>query len=90
MKLLLCKKCQDVIRLIDIKRTCKCGSCGGRYIDDVNAIYFGIVATPIGFANNTLLDAIRKQPNSGMGENFTAFVIPKLCPSYEFVSEKEC
>ena len=28
MKLLLCKSCQDVIRLIDTVRTCKCGEVG--------------------------------------------------------------
>jgi hypothetical protein len=28
MKLLLCKECQDIVRLIDVKRTCKCGKVG--------------------------------------------------------------
>ena len=87
MKLLFCKKCFDVISLIEIKRTCKCGGVGGKYIDTLNAIYFGLSAVPIGFANNTLAKAINNQPNNGIGESFNAFVIPKNCPTYKLVSE---
>ena len=90
MKLLLCRECQDVIRLIDIKRICKCGKVGGKYIDDVNAIYFGEMAAPIGFANNTLVRAVHKQPENGVGESFTAFIIPKTCPTYTLVLEDNC
>jgi len=91
MKLLLCKECQDIVKLIrDEKRVCKCGKVGGKYTDDLNAIYFGEMAVPIGFANGTLVKAVHKQPNEGMGENFTAFVIPKVCPTYKLVLENEC
>lgn len=90
MKLLLCKECQDIIRLVDVKRTCKCGKVGGRYIDDLNAVYFGDMAVPIGFANSSLVSAVRNQPKNGMGENFTAFVIPKVCSTYKLVLEHEC
>ena len=89
MKLLLCKECQDVVRLIDIKRVCKCGKIGGKYIDSINAIYFGENAIPIGFANNSLRLAVHTQPTVGMGKDFTAFVIPKNCPSYKLVNETE-
>ena len=42
MKLLLCKECQDIVRLIqEEKRVCKCGKVGGKYTDDLNAVYFG-------------------------------------------------
>lgn len=90
MKLLLCKECQDVVRLIDTKRTCKCGKVGGRYIDDINAVYFGATAVPIGFANSTLVNAFQNQPENGMGQYFDAFVIPKDCPTYKLVLEHEC
>lgn len=91
MKLLLCKKCQDIIRLIqDEKRVCQCGKVGGKYIDDLNAVYFGDMAVPLGFANNTLVNAVHNQPKDGMGENFTAFVIPKVCSTYRLVLEDEC
>lgn len=91
MKLLLCKECQDIVRLIrEEKRVCKCGKVGGKYTNNLNAIYFGEMAVPIGFVNSTLVKALHKQPNEGMGENFTAFVIPKVCPTYKLVLEHEC
>jgi len=91
MKLLLCKECQDIVRLIqEEKRVCKCGKVGGKYTDDLNAVYFGEMAIPIGFANSTLFKAVHNQPKDGMGENFTAFVIPKTCSTYELVLEHEC
>ena len=83
MKLLLCKNCQDVIRLIqNEKRTCKCGAVSGMYTDSLNAVYSGEHAIPIGFANSTLVRAIKNQPENGMGETFTAFVIPKKCDTF--------
>lgn len=90
MKLLLCKKCQDIIRLVDIKRTCKCGRVGGKYTDSINAVYFGDSAIPIGFASSSLVKAIHNQPIEGMGEGFIAFVIPKNCPTYKLILKKDC
>jgi hypothetical protein len=82
MKLLLCKNCQDIIRLIHSKRTCKCGNISGIYINELDAIYSGDDAVPIGFANGSLVEAMRNQPESGMGKVFTAFVIPKECETF--------
>lgn len=82
MKLLLCKSCQDVIKLTYTSRTCECGKAGGRYLNDLDAEYFGSSAVPIGFANGSLVDAVFKQPEKGMGQTFTAFVIPKECPTF--------
>lgn len=90
MKLLLCKECQDIVRLIDTRRVCKCGKVGGKYTDGLNAIYFGDMAVPLGLSNGTLVNAVRKRPESGMGENFTAFVVPKLCSTFKLVLEHEC
>lgn len=88
MKLLLCKNCQDVIRLIQGEtRTCKCGAVSGKYLDNLNAIYSGDEAIPIGFANSTLVEAIRNQSEEGMGKVFTAFVIPKKCYTIEKVEK---
>jgi len=90
MKLLLCKNCQDVIRLIQGEiRTCKCGAVSGKYLDDLNAIYSGDEAVPLGFANSTLVEAFRNQPEDGMGKTFTAFVIPKNCYTFEKVEKVE-
>lgn len=43
MKLIRCKKCEDVVRLIESKwRTCECGSSGGQYnIDSITATVGG-------------------------------------------------
>lgn len=82
MKLLLCKTCQDVIRLFAEERQCKCGAVRGRYVDDVNSVYSGDSAVPLGFSNSSLVSAMHNQPNSGLGRRFDAFVIPRNCPSY--------
>jgi len=89
MKLLLCKNCQDVIRLVQEEvRTCRCGKVSGKYINDLDAIYSGDDAIPLGFANSTLVEAIVNQPEgNGLGKVFTAFVIPKNCPSFVKINE---
>lgn len=83
MKLIFCKKCQDIVRLFSELRTCKCGECSGRYINDIYAIYNGGEnVIPIGFGNNSFLDAVENQPEGmGKGKVFKAFVIPKKCLS---------
>lgn len=79
MKLLVCKECSDVFSLrLDKERTCECGKTKGKYTDNINAVYSG-PCYPLGFANSSFIDAIWNQPESGMGKDFTAFVIPKEC-----------
>ncbi len=82
MKLVLCKKCQDVFKL-DLKiRRCKCKECWGKYLPDgLNAVYGGESAIPLGMGNSSLLGAIADQRDTGWGEKFDAFVIPKVCPT---------
>ena len=80
MKLILCPKCSDVIKLTESYQTCECGKSAGNYIDDLNAEIFG-KAIPIGVANESFIQALRNQPESGQGKTFTAFVIPKKCPT---------
>lgn len=42
MKLLYCKKCNDVFSLkVDRVQTCECGECAGRYTDTPNAVFTG-------------------------------------------------
>lgn len=82
MKLLLCKKCQDVIRLMDYSRSCECGESNGRYLNNIDAIYFGDNAVPIGIDNISLVCALNNQPQDGKGFCFEAFVIPKKCSTY--------
>lgn len=82
MKLLLCLECNDIFSL-DLKmKKCSCGKTKGKYIDHLNAIYEGDGAIPIGISNASLREAILNQPDEGMGEEFTAFTIPKKCPTF--------
>lgn len=58
MKLIVCDKCSDVFKLSHEMRTCKCGHCKGRYVNDIEAETNGN-----GFAlaidNESLVNAIQ-------------------------------
>lgn len=82
MKLLLCKKCNHIFSLTLQERFCECKATKGRYIDEQNAVYSGKYAVPLGLTNTSLLSAINNQPQTGLGELFTAFVIPKDCSTF--------
>lgn len=80
MKLLLCRSCQDVQKLRTEPRWCACGKSGGRYLEDLlHAEYWGRHALLIGFANNTLADAVLSGlwKSGEFGPRFTAFIIPE-------------
>ena len=81
MKLLYCNTCRDIVKISYATRTCHCGATGGHYKQDgLNAVYYG-PAIPLGFANGSFHEAIDSQPEFGMGTNYNAFVIPKVCPT---------
>lgn len=81
MKLLFCSDCHDVFSLrVNIEKTCHCGKVKGMYLDDLNAVHTGGV--PLGFANSSLVEALKNQPEKGDGARFTAFVIPKECETF--------
>ena len=83
MKLIFCRNCHDVFKLsIKEERQCECGSCVGKYTDDLNAYYKGEDAVPLGINNFSLGTAISNQPLEGLGKNFGAFVIPKICKTF--------
>lgn len=82
MKLLLCLHCNDIFNLDYHIKACTCDKTKGKYIDIRNAIYIGDKAVPLGFDNYNLAHAITCQPERGLGERFTAFVIPKNCPTF--------
>jgi len=78
MKLIYCKYCDDVFKLGYKTKTCKCGRCYGKYVDEANAI-INSDAIPVGLANTSFQYALAAQPEEGQGTKFTAFVIPKEC-----------
>ena len=88
MKLLLCLKCNDIFNLSDKEKACGCGQTGGRYLDHVEAIYWGYHAVPLGFDNMSLRKALIAQPNFGNGSKFDAFVIPKRCSTMNKINKQ--
>lgn len=99
MKLLLCIKCSDIFSLTMDERTCKCGKSSGKYVDQLNAEIKGD-CMPLGFANQSFLDALRRQHIENKhydgnkdtcckGQEFTAFVIPDWAKSVKRVGEEK-
>ncbi|MEW4309469.1 hypothetical protein [Rossellomorea marisflavi] len=82
MKLLLCLNCNDVFSLSSQLKKCSCGKTKGQYMDNINAIYEGESALPLGISNTSLKDAVLNQPDRGMGKEFIAFTIPRDCPTF--------
>lgn len=82
MKLIFCPHCQDIVKLHKTTTVCKCGWCYGAYLNDLHAFY-SRAAIPLGIINSSLVNAIKNQPESGNGREFTAFVIPKECPTFK-------
>lgn len=83
MKLLFCSRCTDIFNLTYEIKSCTCGSVEGRYLDELNAIYKGDTAVPLGFTNDSFCNAIKEQPVKGMGREFVSFIIPKSCPTFK-------
>ncbi len=65
MKLILCSRCHDVVRLTSERRPCRCGAVAGKYLDDDwHAVYSG-PAVPIGIDNIGLGKAITEWGTEG-------------------------
>lgn len=101
MKLILCEKCSDVVALkVDVVRNCFCGLSGGRYVDELNAEVWG-PCFKLGFANSSLVAALRAQKFDGdskevmayagglvtKGRDFRAFVIPESAETMKRVEK---
>ncbi len=80
MKLIFCRACHDIRKLTPVLVNCSCGKSYGYYTDDLNAVIGG-QCIPLGFVNQSFVSAIKNQPETGQGFEFTAFVIPKKCPT---------
>jgi hypothetical protein len=83
MKLLFCANCNDVFAIHKQERHCLCGKTKGHYVDNINAVYSGINAVPLGFHNSRFISALLQRPQEGLGKEFTAFVIPHVNPSFK-------
>jgi len=89
MKLLCCHQCSDVFSISTEKwKFCSCGVVRGMYTDSLNAEVYGPEGrySVLGFANSSLIDAIKKQKELGdpagwHGYVFKAFIIPEKADS---------
>ena len=87
MKLLYCPECSMIFNLSQKPRTCDCGKCGGSYLDEINAEYYG-PAVVFGIGNASFLRAAAVQevldheakPGT-IGAPFDAFMIPANVPT---------
>ncbi len=76
MKLLFCTDCGDV-RKINIGETfCLCKKTAARYLDNLYVEWNGN-GRLIGFKNSEFRSVVENNNN----ENFTAFILPKECPT---------
>ncbi|MCK9439726.1 hypothetical protein M0Q39_06735 [Patescibacteria group bacterium] len=67
-------------------RYCKCGKSYGQYTDNINA-EINKEAIPIGFSNSTFIYALLNRPETGLGKEFCAFVIPNHCESIKIIED---
>jgi hypothetical protein len=89
MKLIICKKCTDIVRLIQHKvKYCDCGESSGQYINNIEAWYKGN-CIPLGFANSSLAHALSNQPEESPGNVFIAYVIEKDCKTFNNLNPKK-
>jgi hypothetical protein len=81
MKLLYCLKCSEIFNLDLSEKKCRCGKSKGQYTDNLNAWFKG-PCLPLGIANDSFRTALKNQPETGIGKEFTAFVIEKDCRTF--------
>lgn len=79
--------CQDVFKLRGEEwRTCQCGRIGGRYIDALNAEFYGDGAVTLGFSNTSFSEKLwSDRSNATRGTEFVAFIIPDNCETFKKV-----
>lgn len=90
MKLILCKQCNDVVRLMtnDI-RFCKCKASAGVYIDNINAIFSGVHCIPLGIDNTTLSKAVHRRETIYYDNTFQAFIVHEYSETFKRVDNVE-
>lgn len=92
MKFVHCKKCQDIVKLWEEGRYCRCGSCGGRYVDRINAVFWGDGAVPLGLDNNSFVQALRSVAGHRtiLGSiGYNSFVIQEPCSTFVRIKEEK-
>lgn len=97
MKLLFCKHCGDVRKLLVRQTTyCECKLSTGWYVDHLYAVITGSYAECLGILTPTLVNALMEQhelpkTNGAEGEHgvrIEAFIMPHAAPNLERRSRK--
>jgi hypothetical protein len=71
-------------------KNCECGNVYGWYEDNLNAVYYGDSAIPLGIDNGSFVDALKNRNKIGLGIRFEAFVISEECSTFlHNIEEKE-
>lgn len=78
MKLLICKKCNDIVALALSERKCYCGSSCGNYINKTVVVTHGPCRV-LGMKNQTIEKILQEPDNSSA--DFTIFTIASSCES---------
>ena len=69
MKLIICKNCDDVVRLIHTKwRKCECGQSGGQYNDDLMSATVGGNCEVIGIRNDWVAAGKQKRKEAELNQ----------------------
>lgn len=84
MKLMFCRKCQDIFRLFSEELTCFCGHASGKLDGQIAVITNGV---PLTFNALSFFTAIKTRRSRGDGSPFNAFVIPETCRSVKYTKE---
>lgn len=95
MKLIYCPGCEDIVRLFETERFCRCGSSWGWYTDDLKTAYavYGGKAIPMGIDTDKLARALRVRtadvaPGLVKSIPFDAFLISADCDTFSCVESK--
>ena len=88
MKLLFCKNCTDIFSISTTKtKSCSCGKTKGKYLDNINAVYTGQFAVPMGISNPSFISALKRFAQDGGGDNIKAFLISNSANTFKKVKE---
>lgn len=77
MKLILCSRCRDILKLIFRPRTCACGKSSG-YCDEHGTAHFAGPANPIEISDLSIKSALDELPNgNGTPSRLIAWMVPQ-------------
>lgn len=77
MKLIFCEECWDIFKMAMESRSCACGKCTGRYLEDGHKAETNGRGVQLAIGNGSLLNAIagmRRHESEGIGHDKEAYI----------------